>query len=367
MNKNGNLSKQVDYTGNYIYENGKLSFILTDKGRIVPDSSDFAYEYFIKEHLGNTRINVQDSAGTGIAAIQQESHYYPFGLQINALSYTNPLQRVANKYLYNGKELQDDFGLGWLDYGKRFYDAEVSRFTSIDPLAEKYSFMSPYQYAANNPVNFIDVNGDSIYINYTTRERRTGFLSKVFKYKNVEHTLTYTTDGTFNSDGSKYTGGNEFADNTIDALNSLNVAAASLVGDASEFSNTISFLASDKISKVRISQWGRLNARSWGGPVRGGVKWNPKFGSIGDKTYGKTYNILPAIILFHELGHKKMDTEAMYYGGDGKDQHKRLLIAEEGLAKFYKVGFRSNRETGDKGHYNALSPLSTKGKKKIYD
>ncbi len=150
------MQKQTDYIGNYIYEDNKLSFILTDKGRIVPDSSGFAYEYFIKDHLGNTRLVVKDTA------VISEAHYYPFGMQINALSYTNPLQRVANKYLYNGKELQDDFGLGWLDYGKRFYDAEVPRFTSVDPLAEKYYSISPYAYVANNPLIFIDPNGDTI-------------------------------------------------------------------------------------------------------------------------------------------------------------------------------------------------------------
>ncbi len=88
--------------------------------------------------------------------LTSEAHYYPFGLQINALSYTNPLQRVANKYLYNGKELQDDFGLGWYDYGKRFYDAEVGRFHSIDPMSQ---FASPYIYAANNPILMIDPSG----------------------------------------------------------------------------------------------------------------------------------------------------------------------------------------------------------------
>jgi RHS repeat-associated protein len=162
----------VDYIGNYIYENGKLSFILTDEGRLVPDSTGFTYEYFIKDHLGNTRVTVKDSLG--FAAIQQEAHYYPFGMNINALSYTNPLQKIANKYLYNGKELQDDLGLGWYDYGNRFYDPQVPHFTTIDRFSEKYSFMSPYQYAANNPVKYIDVNGDSIWtVFYNQNGKRT--------------------------------------------------------------------------------------------------------------------------------------------------------------------------------------------------
>ncbi|MFN8255592.1 MAG: RHS repeat-associated core domain-containing protein [Bacteroidales bacterium] len=67
-----------------------------------------------------------------------------------------------NSYLYNEKELQDELGLDWYDYGARFYDAQIGRFFTQDAFAEKYHFMSPYQYAANNPIKLIDVNGDSL-------------------------------------------------------------------------------------------------------------------------------------------------------------------------------------------------------------
>ncbi len=71
-----------------------------------------------------------------------------------------------NKYLYNGKELQDEqlggINLDWYDYGARFYDPALGRFHTQDRFAEKYLDFSPYQYAANNPVLFIDVNGDSL-------------------------------------------------------------------------------------------------------------------------------------------------------------------------------------------------------------
>ena len=48
---------------------------------------------------------------------------------------------------------------GRVAYGARFYDPAIARFTSVDPLEEKYSFQNPYAYAANNPISLIDFMG----------------------------------------------------------------------------------------------------------------------------------------------------------------------------------------------------------------
>jgi RHS repeat-associated protein len=71
------------------------------------------------------------------------------------------------------------------DYGARFYDAQSGRFTTQDRYAEKYLSITPFQYAANNPLRFIDVNGDSIvYKNESTAKYIASFTSKTIAKKN---------------------------------------------------------------------------------------------------------------------------------------------------------------------------------------
>lgn len=73
-------------------------------------------------------------------------------------------QYVENKFEFNGKRLNnmefgDASGLDWYDYGMREYDPQISRFFRIDPLGEKYFSLTPYQYASDDPVANIDIDG----------------------------------------------------------------------------------------------------------------------------------------------------------------------------------------------------------------
>ncbi len=65
----------------------------------------------------------------------------------------------AYNYLFNGKELQDELGIDWYAFGERFYDPQIGRWHSQDPVAEDYLSWSPYNYVRNNPILRIDPNG----------------------------------------------------------------------------------------------------------------------------------------------------------------------------------------------------------------
>lgn len=86
----------------------------------------------------------------------QTENFYPFGMTFNSYSRENS---VPNIYLYNGKEKQDELDLGWFDYGARMYMSEIGRWTAIDLKSEKYFYTAPYVYALNNPIFFIDPDG----------------------------------------------------------------------------------------------------------------------------------------------------------------------------------------------------------------
>ena len=68
-------------------------------------------------------------------------------------------EQPAFSYLYNGKELDEELGLEWSFYGARMCDLAIGRFTGVDPLSDQRSWLSPYNYVQNNPLNRIDRTG----------------------------------------------------------------------------------------------------------------------------------------------------------------------------------------------------------------
>lgn len=153
------------YLNEMVYDqNRDLQYIQMTEGRIlqhtIEGGTSYTFEFHVKDHLGNTRAIVQQEGSN--VSIKQSTNYYPFGMDYHD---ANTLQG-DNKYLYNGKELQTDFDLNWYDYGARFYDAQLGRWHSVDPMAEKYNQLSPYVYVANNPTLLMDPDGERIWLFY---------------------------------------------------------------------------------------------------------------------------------------------------------------------------------------------------------
>jgi RHS repeat-associated protein len=80
-------------------------------------------------------------------------------------TYTNfANNKVAQPYLFGGKEYIPDLGLDWIDFVARPFDPSGNHFWTQDPMAELYYQMSPYAYCHNNPINMIDPNGLTDYM-----------------------------------------------------------------------------------------------------------------------------------------------------------------------------------------------------------
>jgi RHS repeat-associated protein len=82
----------------------------------------------------------------------EEQHYYPHGLTISGGT-NNPL---ANRYLYQGKQLQMEAGLDLYDFHARQYDPQIGRFWGVDPADQ---FPSGYTGMGNDPASMVDPTG----------------------------------------------------------------------------------------------------------------------------------------------------------------------------------------------------------------
>ncbi len=196
-----NVVYTVDYLDGYQYESGMLLFFPTAEGYVKYTegvSNPFDYVFNYTDHLGNIRLSYGINPGTGLLTKIEENNYYPFGLKHGsyntekmiivprpepdpAVSAKFMMQKVdvlaaamemppgemitpeiysGYNYKYNGKELQDELGLNMYDYGARNYDPALGRWMNVDPKAELLEMSSPYVYALNCPVIYLDKDGE---------------------------------------------------------------------------------------------------------------------------------------------------------------------------------------------------------------
>ena len=166
-----------------------LDCAVTSAGRIVREntadgSSTYKVQHYLRDHLGSVRAVIDGDTGTVIEA----SDYYPFGKRIQvtapvsepvggsqyasepAVAPVAPATSVAstsspNRWLFSGKEPQSFLyaNIPLLDFGARMYNPTIARWTTADPMSEKYYGISPYVYCLGNPISIIDPNGMDIW------------------------------------------------------------------------------------------------------------------------------------------------------------------------------------------------------------
>src|SRR5690554_4199833 len=154
----------VEYIDGYEYKNNQLKYIAANEGFIKFENNQYHYVYQYKDQVGNVRLTYQDVNKNGViesTEILNESNYYPFGLKhgyYNQLANNFGNSLLSNESFNGQPSLGDlDANLSLMDF--RLYDGALGRFFGIDLLADLFTSHSPYHFAYNNPITFMDPTG----------------------------------------------------------------------------------------------------------------------------------------------------------------------------------------------------------------
>ena len=135
------------------YNGGGLLFLnILAGGEVIGNLAGDGRRYFLKDHVGSVRTTV-DRNGNVVG----RDDYYPFGLAMPGRSSNS--SNPNDDYKFTGHERDDEAGLT-IDYmGARTYDPVIARMMQVDPLSSGAPGITPYRYAFNNPLRYIDPDG----------------------------------------------------------------------------------------------------------------------------------------------------------------------------------------------------------------
>lgn len=182
-----NTTVRTEYFDGFQYEQvgaatTKLVYFFHAEGyvnnTVINNVNVYNYIFNYKDHLGNVRMSYAWDTATSSLKIFEETHYFPFGLKHTKYN-KSQYQFIASPYggyntgiagradnsrkiynhKFNDKEFQEELKLNVYDYGFRNYDPAIGRWMNIDPLAEISSSVSPFSYGYNNPLFYIDSDG----------------------------------------------------------------------------------------------------------------------------------------------------------------------------------------------------------------
>jgi len=159
-----------------LHPNMALQPLVITKDSPVKQRSIGQKQYELSDHLGNARVVLSDIKegdwNTTTTAIEDyrpqllsRADYYAFGSLLPGRNYSSDSYRFGFNGMPKDDEMHIAIGTSY-DFGARLYDPRVGRWLSLDPLAEKYPSLSPYSFTADNPILFVDPNGEEIFIFY---------------------------------------------------------------------------------------------------------------------------------------------------------------------------------------------------------
>ena len=274
--------------------------------------------------MWHKRMNYQDGN------ITQYTAYLPYGeLLVDEHSSSEDLP-----YKFNGKELDEETGLYY--YGARYLNPTTSVFLNTDRYREKYPSLSAYNYCAGNPIKYIDVNGDSLWINHKGND------------------YLYQDGSLYNKDGSLYNGKNGKLNGYINkvktAIDKLSKTETGkmLVQNLSDskFNYTIKYKGTNSFMEDNINR-ASLNRITSGYEDMAGsggtIFWNPAISTSGPDVNGNETR--PSFIgLGHEMAHaenaRKGIIDRSPYAPNHMDYNLRKVPNDEINAVFYENKIR---------------------------
>lgn len=270
----------MDYLDGFQYKDGNLQFFPTSEGYIratdVNGTITYSYVYNYTDHLGNIRLSyAKDPENPNVLKILEEDHYYPFGLKHTnynsdllvhreyrgALTIKDPVTPeplvpvLPYNYKYNGKEFQDEMGLNIYAHGWRDYDPAIGRFHKMDRFTEKYHRLSPYGFTANNPIYFMEIQGDSIDVARIKQfdvKNKTNYIQAIIDDLNSQTGLTFIVNSKGQLVYQTDANGNAVISTTTDANGNITQN-----GSAEARQIMMSAISSTNIVSSRIATTGR--------------------------------------------------------------------------------------------------------------
>ena len=247
----------------------------------------------------------------------------------------------ALKVVHRVDLVQEKRGVSWMDYGARWYDPSVGRFTSIDRFVQDFSFQTPFAYAANDPIKFIDVNGDSVRVNGNNGE------------------------STFYFPGATYDGDSEYISMVFDALNYLVENGADVCDQicGTSYADGIVDIKDNTRKDNPLKSNG--HRQSYFNPRTSTLIWDSEMGSQFFNGSGITIRS-PEEVLNHEMGHAAsflLNEEEHNKRGDkpnaqyGDEEEKRVITQIENPSAIILNGNSKNKSKPRNNHKGTFTKL----------